>query len=245
MKTLRLILLSLFCVFLMGCAAAQIALEKKDLKVETKMSDTIFLDVEARTEKTVFMDIRNTSDKDIDLGPMLISQLQARGYRVSDNPREAFYILQGNILYFGEASLSATRQSLYAGYGGTVAGMAAGAMIGGATNRWSGVGYGAGIGGLIGAGVELIAGSLVKDVTYTIVTDLMISEKSQEQVEQVISSDLRQGSGSKIQQTSETRVQRKRYQTRIVSTANKVNLQFGEALPALQDGLARSIAGIF
>ena len=36
-----------------GCAAAQIALEKKDLKVETQMSDTIFLDIETQIERTV------------------------------------------------------------------------------------------------------------------------------------------------------------------------------------------------
>jgi hypothetical protein len=37
----------------------------------------------------------------------------------------------------------------------------------------------------------------------------------------------------------------KTYQTRIVSTANKVNLEFNEALKSLEDGLVRSISGIF
>ncbi|WP_416240415.1 complement resistance protein TraT [Oceanimonas baumannii] len=35
-----------------------------------------------------------------------------------------------------------------------------------------------------------------------------------------------------------------RYQTRVVSTANKVNLEFEEAKLALEDNLARSVGGI-
>jgi len=54
---------------LSGCAATQIALEKKDLDVQTQMSDTIFLDADemASNDKTVFVSIKNTSDKDVDI----------------------------------------------------------------------------------------------------------------------------------------------------------------------------------
>ncbi len=118
-------------------------------------------------------------------------------------------------------------------------------MVGGATHGLGGAAIGAGIGGLAGGVGELVAGALVKDVTYTIVTDMMISEKSTIKVEQTVQSDLQKGKGSTIKQTSESTVDRKRYQTRIVSTANKVNLKFEEALPAMVEGLSRSIAGIF
>ncbi|WP_275112714.1 complement resistance protein TraT [Bathymodiolus thermophilus thioautotrophic gill symbiont] len=37
----------------------------------------------------------------------------------------------------------------------------------------------------------------------------------------------------------------KTYRTRIVSTANQVNLKFDEAIKSLEDGLVRSISGIF
>jgi hypothetical protein len=40
-------------------------------------------------------------------------------------------------------------------------------------------------------------------------------------------------------------VEMKTYQTRIVSSANKVNLDFSEAAPALRAGLTRAIAGAF
>ncbi|MBW7897588.1 Lipoprotein YlpA precursor [Candidatus Brocadiaceae bacterium B188] len=238
------LLLVIFCACF-GCAAAQIALEKKNLKVETQMSDTIFLDVETQIERTVFVDVRNTSDKEIDVKSLLVSKLQAKGYTVTNTPAEAFYILQANILYVGKADPSALRESVYGGYGGVLAGSMGGAVIGGVTHGLGGAAYGAGIGALAGGVGELVAGSLVKDVTYTIVTDLMISERSVDKVEQIVQSGLLQGKGSKIEQTSKSTVDRKRYQTRIASSANKVNLNFEEALSPMFEGLARSISGIF
>lgn len=245
MKMLKCTGLVLIAVLLASCAAMQVALEKKDLKVETKMSDTIFLDIENQAERTIFVDIKNTSDKALDIKPFVISKLLANGYKVTTSPKEAFYILQGNVLYVGQADPSALRTAVAAGYGGTFAGAVGGALIGGAAGGGSGALYGAGIGSLVGAGAEMIAGSLVKDVTYTIVTDLMISERSKEAVEQRVESDLAQGSGSRIRQMSQTASQRKRYTTRIASTANQVNLKLEEALPSLTEGLAKSIAGIF
>ncbi|EFE2395011.1 hypothetical protein HIE70_005627, partial [Escherichia coli] len=50
-------------------------------------------------------------------------------------------------------------------------------------------------------------------------------------------------SGSKIQTSTETGNQHK-YQTRVVSSANQVNLKFEEAKPHLEDQLAKSIANI-
>lgn len=244
MKMLKCAGLVLIAVLLASCSAMQVALEKKDLKVETRMSDTIFLDIENQAERTVFIDIKNTSDKEFDIKPLVISRLQANGYKVTTNPKEAFYILQGNVLYVGQADPSALRAAVAAGYGGTLAGALGGALIGGAAGGGSGALYGAGIGGLVFAGAEMIAGSMVKDVTYTIVTDLMISERSKEAVEQTVQSNLQQGSGSAIRQTSRTTTERKRYQTRIASTANQVNLKLEEALPSLTEGLAKSIAGI-
>lgn len=245
MKMLKCTGLALIAALLTSCAAMQVSLEKKDLKVETKMSDTIFLDIENQTERTIFVDVKNTSDKDIDIKSLVTGRLQANGYKVTTNPKEAFYILQGNVLYVGQADPSALRSAVAAGYGGTFAGALGGALIGGAAGGGSGALLGAGIGGLVGAGAEMIAGSLVKDVTYTIVTDLMISERSKEAVEQTVQSHLHQGSGSAIRQTSKTTAERKRYQTRIASTANQVNLKLEEALPSLTEGLAKSIAGIF
>lgn len=226
-----------------GCAATQTAITKKDLKVETKMSDTIFLELENQTEKTIYVDLKNTSDKDIDILPYVTNHLQRRGYRIVTNPKSAFYILQANILFVGQTDPTALEQSTMAGFGGALAGAAVGGAI--ADARDGNTTTGAVAGGLLGAGIEMVAGSLVKDVTYSIVTDIQVAEKTPEKVAQTSQSNLKQGKSSSVSQSSNTTTNRKKYQTRISSYANQVNLKFEEALPALQEGLAKSVAGIF
>jgi hypothetical protein len=81
-----------------------------------------------------------------------------------------------------------------------------------------------------------------------LVTDLQIRERplAGEIVTQKQNTSVGQGSGTKlIQNISGAQAKWKTYQTRIVSTANKVNLEFNEALKSLEDGLVRSISGIF
>jgi hypothetical protein len=93
--------------------------------------------------------------------------------------------------------------------------------------------------------LPILAGSLTKDVTYSIVTDIQIAEKTNEKVSQSSRSELRQGKSSSVSQSSSTTTNRKKYQVRISSTANQVNLKFEEALPYLEEGIAKSVAGIF
>ena len=245
MPCLRSLIILSLSLWLCGCAATQVALEKKDLKVETQMSDTIFLDIENQGERSVFVDLRNTSDKEIGVRERIIGRLRDKGYTIAETPQRAVYILQANILYVGVADPSALHESLYAGYGGVLAGGLAGALIGGAAGGWTGAGYGAGIGALAGGTAELVAGSLTKDVTYTIITDIMISERTRSKVAQSRQADVKVAKSTRLTQQSNTTEERQRYQARVVSTANKVNLKFEEALPALENGLAAAISGIF
>jgi hypothetical protein len=89
----------------------------------------------------------------------------------------------------------------------------------------------------------MIAGP-VKDVTHSIITDIRVPERTDVPVTQMPESKLPQGTGSEIAQSGESAINGKKYQTRVVSTANRVNLKFEQALPALEQQLARSIAGI-
>lgn len=244
-RIIRLSLAMVSILALMGCAATQVALEKKDLKVETIMSDTVFLNIENQAERSVFVDVRNTSDKPIDLRSKIVNRLQQKGYEIKSNPKEAFYILQTNVLYVGKADPSALRSSVYAGWGGAAAGAGAGALIGAAAGGGTGAAYGAGIGALAGGTAELISGSLVKDVTYTIMTDVMISEKTPMEVQETQQANLSKGKGTTVTQTASQTTNRMRYQTRIASSANQVNLEFQEAQPKIEQDLARSISGIF
>jgi hypothetical protein len=232
------------CVLLSGCAATQVALEHKDLKVQTQMSKTIFLDVEKPAERTVFLDIKNTSDREVNVEPLIRQRLEAKGYKIVSNPQQAFYILQVNILQVGVSDPSALQSSLYAGWGGPVHGAVLGGTIGAAAGGARGLGYGSAAGGLAGSAAELVSGSLVKNVTYSMITDVQVVERTDELVSQTVKSNLEQGTGTQVLQTSESVRERRKYQTRIVSTANKVNLKFEQALPILEEQLAKSIAGI-
>ncbi len=76
------------------------------------------------------------------------------------------------------------------------------------------------------------------------ITDLQIREcpRAGEVITQSQHTAASQGTYTNI---SSGQINWKTYRTRIVSTANKANLKFEEALPVLEDGLTRSISGMF
>jgi hypothetical protein len=95
--------------------------------------------------------------------------------------------------------------------------------------------------------VETVANAAVKDVTFMVITDIEISEKASdgEIIRQDSKQDAKQGIGGARTQTSSKVTDMKKYRTRVVSTANKANLEYDEAAPYLTSGLARSISGLF
>ena len=197
----------------------QVALTKKDLDVQTKMSSSIFMDLENQRGRRVFVDFRNTSGKQLTLSDMVTASIAERGYELVSSPKEADYILQVNVLSCEKASKAAIEKNLGLGFGTALTGVATGALIGTATHSPYGVGTGAVVGGLAGSAAELVAGSLVKDVTYALVTDVQIIEKT----------------------TSDKNT----YRTRMASMANKVNLKFEEAQAPLEQAMATAIGGVF
>lgn len=244
MRSLVAIPLSLlFVSAVCGCAAVQTAISKSDLDVQNKMTDTIFLDPVSQSQKTVYVQVKNSSDKsDLDLSAPITSDIEANGFTVVTDLAQAHYILQVNVLQVGKMDPSAAEQAYLGGYGSALGTTAAGATVGAlASSSW----MGAGIGGLVGGAVATVADAAVKDVTYTIITDVQVSERSAVAVRERTNQHLQQGrSGTRDITTDETS-DWKRYQTRVMSTANQVNLSLEEALPQLKAGTARSIAGIF
>ncbi len=238
----------IFSLILNGCAAVHTSIAKKDLDVQTKMSDTIFLDPVEPDQRTVYLNVRNTSDKtNFDITGSVAKALEARGYRITNNPKEAHYWLQVNILSVDKASPTAAESALRQGYGGAMLGAAVGTATGAAIDGWAG----AGIGGLAGAAAfgiaDTIAGAAVKDVTFMAITDVEIAERAEEGVivREDRQQDAKQGVGGARRQSSTKVSEMNKYRTRVVSTANKVNLQYEEAASELTNGLARSISGLF
>jgi outer membrane lipoprotein SlyB len=230
---------------LSGCAATQVAIAKRDLDVQTRMSATIFLDPVRADQRTVLVQVRNTSDRpDLDPTETVIESLRARGYSVVSDPSQARYFLQANVLYVGKSSPIASQTMLGGGYGSAVSGAALGIGVGSATGGMSGRSVAAGA--VLGGIAETVAGAFVKDVHYSIVTDVQIKERVEGKATQVSAThELRQGTSGTERVSYSDSSDMRAYQTRIVSTANQVNLEFNEALPALRAGLVRAMAGLF
>ena len=228
---------------LLGCAATHTAISKRNLDVQTKMSASIFLEPVEIEKQTVYVQVKNTSDKpELDLSQDVKNVIAAKGYKIVNNPKDAHYLLQANILQVGKTDLRETESALTKGYGGALSGIAVGTTVGamhGHGNSVLGLGL---LGGIAGT----VTDAMVKDIAYSIIVDIQISERAADGVvvEETLESKLSQGTNSKRKVTSTEQHNWKRYQTRIVSTANKVNLKFEEALPELVRGLRNSISGI-
>jgi outer membrane lipoprotein SlyB len=219
-----------------GCSAVNTSLNKRELDVQTRTSDTIFLEPVRPDKRIVFISVRNTSDKDLNVKSRIKLRLINAGFKITDDPDQAQFMLQANVLKVGKDNLKSSDSYINAGFSG--------AALGNAVSSRSDSGQGIVIGALVG----VIADSLVDDTLFTMVTDLQVRERPQsnEGVTQQQDTFSTQGEDTSVTQVSDAiHVNWKTYHTRIVSTANQANLDFEEALPALEDGLVRSIAGLF
>jgi len=209
------------------------------------MSDSIFLEPMPPTSRTVFVEVKNTSDRDdFNIEQGVKAAIQARGYRLGENPNSAQYMLQANVLQAGKSEVTAAEDAFSSGFGGALFGAAVGAAGTRAATKDTGSIIG---GGLIGAAVESAAGAFVQDVTYSAITDIQVSERALngEIVTETFEQNLGQGAGGQRVVSASSTSNWKRYRTRVMSVANKVNLDFEDAAPELIAGLTRSIAGVF
>ena len=221
---------------LSACSALNTSIEKADLDVQTRASESIFLEPVSPAKRIIFVSVRNTSDKDLDIKPRIIQRLQGNGYQITDDPELAYFMLQANVLKVGKENKEAANSYLEAGFSG--------AAIGNVVSSRSDTGKGIVLGALVG----VLAESMVEDTLYTMVTDLQLRERPRENevMTQQQNESSTQGSSTTVtQKSNRNSVEWKTYHSRIVSTANQANLDFEDALPLLEDGLIRSISGYF
>lgn len=235
-KLIKFALVAATSLTLIACGAVHTSLEKSDLDVQTKASESIFLEPVSPAKRIIFVSVRNTSDKDLNIKSRIMKRLSDSGYRITDDPDDAYFMLQANVLKVGRDNLEATDSYLEAGFSGA----AIGSAVSSSSDNTKGI--------ILGALVGIVADSMVDDTLFTMVTDLQVRERprANESVTQQQSGSNIQGSSTTVTQSSgNTSVDWKTYRTRIVSTANQANLEFEDALPALENGLVRSIAGMF
>ena len=233
---LKTLLLGISVSGLIACGALHTSVKKSDLDVQTKTSESVFLEPVSPEKRVVFVSVRNTSDKDLEIKQRILERLRGSGYKITDDPDQAQFMLQANVLKVGKDDLRSSDSYLEGGFSG--------AVVGASVSSSSDTAKGAVLGAVLG----VVADSLVDDTLYTMVTDLQVRERPRagEVVTQEQSGSSEQGSSTSVEQSSGLMaVDWKTYRTRVVSTANQANLKFEEALPALESGLVRAIAGMF
>lgn len=226
-------------ITLSGCSAVHTAVSKRNLDVNTAASETIWLQPSA-AEKSVYVQVRNSTDKKIKLKEHVLDALSG-GYTVSTDPESANYWLQMNVIKLEKMDLRDANVFLQQGYGTGLAGAAAAASV--ANYNTGSVASGVGA-GLLGGLASVAADAMVEDVNYALITDVQISEKTQDVVSATTKQSLKQGTGGSQQLTRSSQSNRLTYQTRLLSNANQVNLDFEDAAPALADSVAASISGM-
>jgi hypothetical protein len=251
-RQLKLAALLTVVVVLGGCAAASVALSKKDLDVQTKTSTAIFVDAVPRAQRSVYVEVRSgVQEFDRRALSRFIKGEFAKndnGYRIVDEPEQAQYTMSVYVLNLEKASPTAAEAALRQGYlGETALGASAGALIGARDSGYYGAAAGGLLGGALASGASLVANSLVKDVTYMLVCDIQVKERAAKGV--LVRKDTQidtkvSDAGSSQQRVSEVS-NLKEYRTRVVTTANKANLTLDEAQDQMFSKTAYALSGFF
>ena len=232
-----------------GCAAVHTSIAKRNLDVQTRISSAIFVDAVPRDRRIVYVDIRS-GVMEFDrraLKSSVVAEFAVNdnGYRITDDPEQAQYHMNIFVTKLEKASPTAAEAALKRGYQGDVgAGAALGATMGGERGGSASSAVGGGILGAIGT---TAANAFVQDVTYLLVADVQIKEKTRKGV--IVRKDTKistkEGdSGASTQRVSEA-TNRKEYRTRIVTTANKANLELEEAQEPMFKKTAYAMSGFF
>ncbi|EFE85624.1 complement resistance protein TraT [Fusobacterium periodonticum] len=222
---------------IVSCSTMHTVISKRNLDVQTKMSDTIWLEPAAPNQKIVFVKISNTTGKNLNIEQKIVNALSAKGYRVVNDPAEAKYWLQANILKVDKVNLDNDNGFSDAALGAGIGGILGAQRSGGA---YTALGW-----GLAGAAIGTLADALVNDTAYAMVTDILISEKTGRNVQNSTKNAVKQGNSGTMTSSTSSSSNIEKYSTRVLSTANQVNLNFNSAVPILEDELIKVITGIF
>lgn len=226
---------------LMGCAGTMNAIENRQLSLQAKMSDTIFLNPDIlAANKKVYVRATNTSDfQEINFGEAIKKKLEEKGYTVTSDSKNAAYVVQANLLYLGEEKEGLTADGMVmGGFGGAIAGASMGDDV-----RQSLAG---GLGGaVVGSIVGGLVGSMVHVDTYLGATDVQIKELAAGEVKGTTLSRVTQGSNATIETQQSTVAKHQEYRTRIAVQARQTNINREEATNLIAERLAAQIAGMF
>lgn len=243
--------LSLVLFMLCSCAATRLSLEKKDLDVQTRTSNAIFLEPISKEQPLLFIDIRS-GVMEFARGPFqeyVQQELIENGsdYRLTEDPDQADFFLMVSINNLQKVAPSAAEKAIKEGYGGQslTHSLARATDFMEFNNHKDLLGA---IAALIIVGtLETAINSSVKDTQYMLVCDVQVREKAKAgtEVKSATEIELKAGDAGAEKLTTEEVSDTIKYQTRIVTTANKANLKLETAAELMFKKTAYAIAGFF
>lgn len=241
-KSLIVLLLVISLMGLTSCAQTMHAIEHAKMTVIVKMSDTIFLDAQnlAKNRKA-YVRVTNTSDmQEIAFEGLLRDKLAQKGIMLVNDPSEAGYIIQANVLYMDYEKKGLTADGMLAGgFGGAIAGN----ILGG--RGWKGPAAGTLIGSVVGGLAGAAIGAAFKVETFFGTVDVQVQEKVEGGVRGTMTTDASQGSATRLHTEREVQSDYQTYRTRIVAKATQTNIDRAEAAGIISEKLAQQIAGMF
>lgn len=220
---------------------------KRELDVQTKTSTAIFVDPISKDKRKVYAEIRS-SVMEFDrraLGHYIREQFEnnANGYTITDDPEEAQYLMSVFVLNLEKSTREQAESALKKGFiGGAIVGAGAGAATG---KGIKGAAAGGAAGGALGGIVTTMGGLMFQDVYYMLVADVQIKEKTDAQVFQKQDMQAKTSDEGSMSQRVSERTNKKEYRTRVVTTANKVNLVLEEAQELMFQKTAYALSGFF
>ena len=221
------------CATTAGTGTSSSGLSSGNVGLSTKMSSSIFLQPVSPQKKIVYVSVRNTSTATgLNFRQELISGLIGEGYKITNNPKEANFMLMTNVLYIGKRTKSYTMA-------GALAGGFGGALIGSRYNTGTGVVGG----GLIGLAAGALVGAMFQHKAYMMVVDIQL-EQRQAGSYTTNGTSASEGLGNSTTTYNAGVKNWAIYRDRVVSQAKAINLQFSTAEPLLKQQIAHSIANL-
>lgn len=251
-KIVKLGMVVAFATTILGCSAVSTAVKKQDLILESHISHAVVLEPVSPDQRIVYTRVKDVSGNQMrkEMQRIMESNLKNEGFVITRDPKKATLMLDATILRSNKSSADEASAYLNQGYQGGAEGALTGATIaaiaGGSGKSTAGA-------ALAGAAVGFLADTLVDDVYYTFVMDIELRERPLEgdSISNTQDNKSTAGFSGKNKQVSSKRgsnVVRGAnfnwivHQTRIVTTANKMNLTIEEAIPAVQKRTADSLA---
>lgn len=210
------------------------------IALNVKMSSSIFLQPVAASQRVVYVEGHNTSSAtNLNFGSKVDSMLESAGYRVTNDPGKAQFMLMYNVRYIGKQTKAHTIQgALAGGYGGALVG----ALGTGVGSRFAG--DNALTGGLVGSAIGAAIGYAMRKNTYIMVVDIQLEQRNSQAVT-TTSTTASNGTGNTTVSTGGQVRGWQIYRDRIGASAKGVRLAFANAEPALTHEVAHEIAGLF